>query len=240
MATENEVIDRAVLSWDPAFYHDRSGLILLQKKDLIRSFEFHEPAVKVRSWFEVRHIEVIKGDYLRQSDAVVARWMQFNRWYKERHVPLTLIIDVAGVGTSVRMTLKDRAEMSGVHIPVRPYSFVASISPTSSSHGVLRMDKPSVYELAYRLAANGQLKIDKNLPLAKELKIEMENLQVVQSPSGRPLINAASGSYDDLTTAVVAALGFCDLRGPAPRPVQNIEPQKDRCFYGPPFEWMNK
>lgn len=210
---ETEHIERAVLSWDPAFYHDRSALVLLQKKSLVQSFEFDEPSQIAKTWFEVRHIESLKGDYIHQSDQVVSRWTRFNKWYSQRHIPTICLIDVAGVGTSVKMTLRDRASMAGASMTIRPYSFVASIAPTGSSHGVMRLDKSSVYELAYRCAANGQLQIDKNLPLAKELKAEMENLQVVQSASGRPLINAASGSYDDLVTAVVAALAYCDLRG---------------------------
>jgi hypothetical protein len=211
---ENEVITAAVLSWDPAFYHDRSGLILLQKKNLIKDFEFSNiPKEIARTWFEVTHIESLKGDYIQQADQVIQRWLNFNRWYQDRHVPLTMLIDVAGVGTSVKMTLQHRATAAGASLHIRPYSFVSSISPTGSSHGVLRLDKPSVYELAYRLAANGQLKIDKDLPLSKELKREMENLTVVSSASGRPLINAAQGNFDDLTTATVAALAYLDMKG---------------------------
>jgi hypothetical protein len=210
---ESEVIVSAVLSWDPAFYHDRSALVLVQKKNLVHSFDFNDPPEIARTWFEVTHIESLRGDYIQQADQVVQRWMTFNRWYKERHVTLTTLIDVAGVGTSVRMTLQHRATAAGASLHVYPYSFVSSINPTGSSHGVLRLDKPSVYELAYRLAANGQLKIDKDLPLSKELKKEMENLSVVSSPSGRPLINAAPGGFDDLTTATVAALAYMDLKG---------------------------
>ena len=214
---ETEVISAAVLSWDPAFYHDRSALVLVQKKDLVREYEFKEPSSVVKTWFEVRHIESLKGDYIKQADQVVGRYIGFERWYKERHVPLTTIIDVAGVGTSVRMTLMDRAQTAGIRISVRPYSFVASLAPNATSKSILRMDKASVYELAYRIAANGQLLIDKDLPLSKELKRELENLTVVPSMSGRPLINAAQGNFDDLTTATVSALAFLDFHRAMPR-----------------------
>lgn len=221
---EYETIASAVLSWDPAFYHDRSALVLVQRKDLIQTFEFGESSTTARSWFEVTHIESLKGDYIKQADQVVSRYTGFMRWYKERDVPLTTIIDSAGVGTSVRMTLRDRAETAGVHINMKPYSFVASLIPSATSNSILRMDKASVYELAYRIAANGQLMIDKDLPLAKELKREMENLTVVSSAAGRPLINAAQGNYDDLTTATVAALAFLDFKKASPRVLPRIFP----------------
>jgi hypothetical protein len=222
---EYEKISSAVLSWDPAFYHDRSALVLVQRKDLIQEFEFNEPSTISRSWFGVTHIESLKGDYIKQADQVVSRYAGFVRWYKEREVPLTTIIDSAGVGTSVRMTLMDRAQTAGIHINMKPYSFVASLIPSATTNRILRMDKASVYELAYRIAANGQLMIDKDLPLAKELKKEMENLTVVSSAAGRPLINAAQGNYDDLTTATVAALAFLDFKPPSPRVLRN------------PFRW---
>jgi hypothetical protein len=214
---EYEKLERVVLSWDPAAYHDRSGLILLQKKNMVRDFKnntgFNERPCIATTWYEVVHIEVLKGDYLQQSDQVVARFAQFARWYKERKIYLDLLIDVAGVGVSVKMTLRNRAELAGIMIPIKPYSFVSSIQPSSHSHSILRLDKPSVYEFAYRIAANGQLKIHTGLPLAKELKREMENLNVVSSPSGRPLINAPQGEFDDLTTSVVSALAYMDMKG---------------------------
>ena len=214
---EHEKIEKAVLSWDPACYHDRSGLVLLQKKNMIRSFDndtgFSEKPCITQSWYEVVDIQVLKGDYLQQSDKVVEIWAKFQRWYRERGLPLHLLIDAAGVGVSVKMTLRNRAELAGLSIPVKGYTFVSSIMPSKTSHSILRLDKPSVYEFAYRIAANGQLKIHTGLPLARELKREMENLNVVQSPSGRPLINAPAGEWDDLCTATVAALAFMDLRG---------------------------
>jgi protein-arginine kinase len=77
---ESEVIISAVLSCDPAFYHDRSALVLEQKKNLVRSFEFNDHPEIACSRFEVTHIESLKGDYIQQADQVVQRWMTFNRW----------------------------------------------------------------------------------------------------------------------------------------------------------------
>ena len=213
MPEYNTQIDKAVLSWDPACYHDRSGLILLQRKHQVMDADFGSRKFITQTWYEVVHIETLKGDYLQQSDTLIERWKQFNNWYKKYGITLNLLIDAAGVGVSVRMTLRDRADLAGVSIPIKAYSFVAGMQPVKISHSIMRFDKPSVYEFAYRIAANGQLKIHNQLPMAKELKREMENLNVVQSASGRPIINAPNGEYDDLCTALVSALAFMDLRG---------------------------
>jgi hypothetical protein len=164
----------------------------------------------------VSHIEALHGDYIQQADQVLARFQQFGPWYKNREQNLEILVDVAGVGTSVKMTLQDRARTHGINVRIRPYSFVASIAPFETKDSVMRMDKSSTYELAYRVAATGLLRIDSELPMASALKIEMENLGVVASPSGRPLINATQGNHDDLTTAVVAAIAYLNHRRPTP------------------------
>ena len=210
---ETDRIVRACLSWDPAFAHDRSALVLIQKKETVRDFEFGELPITVRKWYEVRDISVLKGDYLRQSDEVISRWIKTNGWYRQHRVPVSILVDAAGVGISVVQTLRSRALLAEVTPSIRAYSFVASNTPMGYSHNTLRLDKISVYEHAYSAMATGQLKIDSKIPLAKELRQELENLQVTNSQSGRPLINAASGSYDDLVTATVAGLAYLDLKG---------------------------
>jgi hypothetical protein len=222
MPEDKEMIERAVLSWDPAFFNDRSAMVLLQKKNLVREYEFGEMPVILRSWYEVHAIEVLRGDYLEQSDQLIREWINFNAWYHKKGVPLTILVDAGGVGASVIMTLRNRAELVGVSPLIKKYSFVASISPQTISHATIRFDKVSTYEFSYRLMANKQLLIKDDLPLAKELKIEMENLSVTQSASGRPLINAPSGSMDDLITATVAGLAYFDLKGRVPRAIPNI------------------
>jgi len=119
-----------------------------------------------------------------------------------------LILDLTGVGRPVA----DLFNAEGLR-PVK-VSITAGDSETLNDHGVWHVAKLLLVSTVQALLHDGRLQIQKDLPEAPVLKVELEDFRASVTDSGRWTFGARSGAHDDLVLALALALWRASRRAP--------------------------
>jgi hypothetical protein len=119
-----------------------------------------------------------------------------------------LILDLTGVGRPVA----DLFQAEGLR-PVK-VSITAGDNETRNEHGIWHVAKLLLVSTVQALLHDGRLQIQKDLPEAPVLKVELEDFRASVTDSGRWTFGARSGAHDDLVLALALALWRASRRAP--------------------------
>jgi hypothetical protein len=119
-----------------------------------------------------------------------------------------LILDLTGVGRPVA----DLFNAEGLR-PVK-VSITAGDSETMNDKGIWHVAKLLLVSTVQALLHDGRLQIQKDLPEAPVLKLELEDFRASVTDSGRWTFGARSGAHDDLVLALALALWRASRRAP--------------------------
>jgi hypothetical protein len=113
-----------------------------------------------------------------------------------------LVLDLTGVGRPVA----DLFQAEGLR-PVK-VSITAGDNETRNEHGIWHVAKLLLVSTVQALLHDGRLQIQKDLPEAPVLKVELEDFRASVTDSGRWTFGARSGAHDDLVLALALALAL--------------------------------
>jgi hypothetical protein len=119
-----------------------------------------------------------------------------------------LVLDLTGVGRPVA----DLFNSEGLR-PVK-VNITAGSAETISDRGVHHVAKLLLVSTVQTLLHDGRLQIQKDLPEAPILKLELEDFRASVTDSGRWTFGARSGAHDDLVLALALALWRASRRAP--------------------------
>jgi hypothetical protein len=119
-----------------------------------------------------------------------------------------LVLDLTGVGRPVG----DLFQAEGLR-PVK-VSITAGDNETRNEHGIWHVAKLLLVSTVQALLHDGRLQIQKDLPEAPVLKVELEDFRASVTDSGRWTFGARSGAHDDLVLALALALWRASRRAP--------------------------
>jgi Terminase RNaseH-like domain len=119
-----------------------------------------------------------------------------------------LVLDLTGVGRPVA----DLFQAEGLR-PVK-VSITAGDSETLNDHGIWHVAKLLLVSTVQALLHDGRLQIQKDIPEAPVLKVELEDFRASVTDSGRWTFGARSGAHDDLVLALALALWRASRRAP--------------------------
>ncbi len=119
-----------------------------------------------------------------------------------------LVLDLTGVGRPVA----DLFQAEGLR-PVK-ISITAGDNETVNEHGIWHVAKLLLVSTVQALLHDGRLQIQKDLPEAPILKLELEDFRANVTDSGRWTFGARSGAHDDLVLALALALWRASRRAP--------------------------
>ena len=119
-----------------------------------------------------------------------------------------LVLDLTGVGRPVA----DLFNSEGLR-PVK-VNITAGSAETISDRGVHHVAKLLLVSTVQTLLHDGRLQIQKDLPEAPVLKMELEDFRASVTDSGRWTFGARSGAHDDLVLALALALWRAARRAP--------------------------
>jgi hypothetical protein len=111
-----------------------------------------------------------------------------------------LVLDLTGVGRPVA----DLFQAEGLR-PVK-VSITAGDNETVNEHGIWHVAKLLLVSTVQAQLHDGRLQIQKDLPEAPILKLELEDFRATVTDSGRWTFGARSGAHDDLVLALALAL----------------------------------
>ena len=112
-----------------------------------------------------------------------------------------LVLDLTGVGRPVA----DLFQAEGLR-PVK-VSITAGDNETLNEQGIWHVAKLLLVSTVQALLHDGRLQIQKDLPEAPILKLELEDFRATVTDSGRWTFGARSGAHDDLVLALALAPG---------------------------------
>ena len=119
-----------------------------------------------------------------------------------------LVLDLTGVGRPVA----DLFQAEGLR-PVK-VSITAGDNETRNEQGIWHVAKLLLVSTVQALLHDGRLQIQKDLPEAPVLKLELEDFRASVTDSGRWTFGARSGAHDDLVLALALALWRASRRAP--------------------------
>ncbi len=93
-------------------------------------------------------------------------------------------------------------------------SINAGVTETLNEHGIWHVAKLLLVSTVQALLHDGRLQIQKDLPEAPILKLELEDFRASVTDSGRWTFGARSGAHDDLVLALALALWRASRRAP--------------------------
>jgi hypothetical protein len=93
-------------------------------------------------------------------------------------------------------------------------SINAGVTETLNEHGIWHVAKLLLVSTVQALLHDGRLQIQKDLPEAPILKLELEDFRATVTDSGRWTFGARSGAHDDLVLALALALWRASRRAP--------------------------